>query len=126
LHIREEILLIKMKFDWADEMEELEDIVRTIAKEADFKGTIGKATRNGAETEWMFFDKFDKKNPRALVYQETKGVKKVQELYGYIMKERYADKVSRSRRNSPMEAVLASKDFRAGQPFEVTDRDRAM
>jgi hypothetical protein len=54
-----------------------------------------------------------------------KGVKKVQELYGYIMKERYADKVPRSAaRNSPMEAVLALKDFRAGRPFEVTDRDR--
>jgi hypothetical protein len=26
LYIREEMLLIKMKFDWADEMEELEDI----------------------------------------------------------------------------------------------------
>jgi hypothetical protein len=72
LYIREEILLIKMKFDWADEMEELEDIERTIAKEADFKGTIAKATKNGAETEWMFFDKFDKKNPSALVHREIR------------------------------------------------------
>jgi hypothetical protein len=128
LYIREDTLLIKMKFDWTDEMEELEEIERTTAKEANSKGTIRKATKEEAQTEWMFLDKFDKKNPTALIHRETKkGVKKFQELYGYIMKERYGDNVPHlAARNSPMEAVLTLKDVRAGRPFEGTDRDRAM